>query len=129
MSAMIRTVGIISKPRPEEVRGVLADLLAWLQARDLDVIVDKETEQSLGQSCVATPREKLAQSIDLLMVLGGDGTLLSAARALAGRDVPVLAINLGTLGFLTPVAIDHMYESLEEVLAGKQEEERRGMLE
>src|SRR4051812_46945259 len=102
--ATIHTVGIISKPRPDEVRGVLAELLSWLKARHLNVVVDMETEQSLGKPGIGTPREQLAQSIDLLMVLGGDGTLLSAARSLAGRDVPVLAINLGTLGFLTPVA-------------------------
>jgi NAD+ kinase len=127
MSA-IRTVGVMSKPRPEETGGVLTGLLAWLRARDLTVIVDRETAESLGQPGLGVSREEFPASLDLLLVLGGDGTLLSAARALAGRDIPVLAVNLGSLGFLTPVALDQMYPMLERTLAGPQEEERRRML-
>ena len=127
MSA-VRTVGVMSKPRPEEVRGVLPGLLEWLRAHGLTAVVDLETEHSLGQPGIGVTREDFPDSVDLLLVLGGDGTLLSAARALAGRDVPVLAVNLGSLGFLTPVALDQMYPMLEKTLAGRQEEERRRML-
>ncbi len=125
----IRNVGVMSKPRPEEVCGVLTELLAWLRERNLTVVIDRETECSLETPGVGLPREKVAASIDLLIVVGGDGTLLSGARALAGRDVPVLAVNLGSLGFLTPIALDQLYPMLENTLAGRFDEERRRMLQ
>ena len=128
MSA-IRTVGVMSKPRPEETGGVLPGLLSWLRARGLTVIVDCETADCLSQPGIGISRDQFPDSLDLLLVLGGDGTLLSAARALAGRDVPVLAVNLGSLGFLTPVTLDQMYPVLEQTLSAPQEEERRRMLQ
>lgn len=124
----IRTIGVMSKPRPDEIRGVLAELLDWLRARELHVVFDEETARSLNQPD-GLLRHEFPATLDLLLVLGGDGTLLSAARALAGADVPVLAVNLGSLGFLTPVSLDQMYSMLERTLCTPQEEERRRMLE
>src|SRR5438552_739879 len=119
----------MSKPRPEEVCGVLTGLLAWLRARKLAVVIDRETECSLETPGMGLPREKVAEAIDLLIVVGGDGTLLSGARALAGRDVPVLAVNLGSLGFLTPIALDQLYPMLDNTLAGNFDGDRRRMLQ
>jgi NAD+ kinase len=124
----VHTVGIISKPRPQEVRTALTGLLAWLRSHDLDAVVDLETAEALGTTS-GIRREEFPDPLDLVVVVGGDGTLLSATRALAGRDIPVLAVNLGSLGFLTSITLDQMYPMLERVLTGRFEEERRRMLQ
>src|SRR5207244_3940029 len=129
MANAIHTVGIISKPRPEQVRPVLLSLLEWLRGHELKFVFDLETERILNQPGAGVVRTAFPEPLDLVLVLGGDGTLLSAARSLAGRDVPVLAVNLGNLGFLTPIAIDQMFEMLESVLAGKHEETHRRMIQ
>ena len=135
MPQTIHTVGIISKPRPQEVRAALTGLLAWLRSHDLEAVMDLETAQALDAASDAAsgatsgvPRDELPD-VDLVVVVGGDGTLLSATRALAGRDIPVLAVNLGSLGFLTPITLDQMYPMLERVLAGRYEEEQRRILQ
>ena len=127
MPDTIHTVGIMSKQRPQEVRAALTGLLAWLRSHDLEAVMDLETAAALGSKAGVT-REGFPD-VDLVVVVGGDGTLLSATRALAGRDIPVLAVNLGSLGFLTPITLDQMYPMLERVLAGRYEEERRRILQ
>ncbi len=127
MPHTIHTVGIMSKPRPQEVRAALTGLLAWLRSHDLEALMDLETAEALGFKSGIT-REAFPD-VNLVVVVGGDGTLLSATRALAGRDIPVLAVNLGSLGFLTPITLEQMYPMLERVLAGRCEEERRRMLQ
>lgn len=126
---MIRTVGIACKPIPEVVCSVVPRLLAWLRERDIKTIVDKETEACINAGVKGVPRESLGEKVDLLMVLGGDGTLLSAARALHSHNVPILAVNLGALGFLTSVTLDQLYPVLEQILAGKHHTSDRMMLE
>ena len=118
MAETIRRIGIIAKPQRESIAGVVPGLLEWLRARKLEVICDGESAACLpGEKGVA--REEMAAHVDLLLVLGGDGTLLAAARALGGNEVPILPVNLGQLGFLTSVKLDEMYPILEEVLAGR----------
>src|SRR5258708_31167636 len=125
----MRNVGIISKPRPEDVRGVAGPLVEWLRTRVEGVRMDHETARALDQPATGLPREDFRDALDLVIVLGGDGTLLAAARALNGHDVPVLAVNLGSLGFLTSIALDEMYAVLETVLDGKHTETHRRMLQ
>jgi NAD+ kinase len=93
------------------------------------VFVDKETEGCIHTTFPALAREALGQKADLIIVLGGDGTLLSAARALHGQNVPILAVNLGGLGFLTSVTLDELYPLLEQVLKGEHRIGERMMLE
>ncbi len=125
---MFNTIGIISRPRREDLVGVVPGLLKWLKERNIRALCDAETS-----SCLAAPehvrtRQQLAEESDLLLVLGGDGTLLAAARAAAPRGVPILPVNLGSLGFLTSFTRDELYPALEETLAGRHAVSERVML-
>lgn len=114
----IRTVGIISKPRKEDLCAIVPGMLQWLEQRGITVFYDQETADCVGDSSRVLARAELARRSDLAVVLGGDGTLLAAARALDEHDIPVLAINLGGLGFLTSFPREELYAALELVLGG-----------
>jgi NAD+ kinase len=127
---MIKTVGIISRPRREDIALVVPPLVQWLQAHGAKVACDSETGSCLGSVDVQTRRrEELPASTDLLIVLGGDGTLLSAARLSSDHGVPILAVNLGGMGFLTTVSQDEMYADLEEIFSDRYRVSERVMLE
>ncbi|MBZ5645525.1 MAG: NAD(+)/NADH kinase [Acidobacteriia bacterium] len=126
----MRTVGIIARPRREDLSRVVPPLISWLHEHSVKVLCDTETGECLGSLAGETlSREELPASTDLLIVLGGDGTLLSAARQAAPRKVPILAVNLGGLGFLTTVSLDELYWILEEIFSGKHRISERVMLE
>jgi len=126
---MIRTVGIISKPRPEEVERVVPQLLERLAAFNLEVFYDSQTAACLPPDGRERPREQLPALVDLLIVLGGDGTLLAAARLLGEHTVPILPVNLGGLGFLTSVTLDELYPILQQVIEGKHRISERVLLQ
>jgi len=126
---MIRTVGIISKPRPEEVARVVPQLLDRLAAFNLEVFYDSQTAVCLPPDGRERPREQLPALVDLLIVLGGDGTLLAAARLLGEHTVPILPVNLGGLGFLTSVTLDELYPILQQVIEGKHRISERVLLQ
>ena len=127
---MIRTVGIISRPRREDIARVVPPLIEWLRAHGAEVVCDSETGECIGALAGQTrKREDLPGLSDLLIVLGGDGTLLSAARLAADRKVPILPVNLGGLGFLTTVSQDEIYPILEEIFSNKHRVSERVMLE
>jgi len=125
---MIRTVGILCKPRKEDLCSVLPPLVEWLRARKLNVLLDASAAESCSSLDKASAREKLASEADLLVVMGGDGTLLAAARLLGDREIPILGVNLGSLGFLTSVTLEELYPLLAVTLAGKHEISERGVL-
>lgn len=122
----MRTVGIATKPRPEAV-DILGNLVAWLEGRGCRVLLDEEAADLLGQPD-GVPRARLTEQTDLMVVLGGDGTLLSVARTAGPREVPVLGVNLGGLGFLTEITLDELYPVLGAVLSGDMRPTRRVML-
>lgn len=127
---MIRSAGIICKPVRDLVASVVPPLIRWLHERKISVFIDEETHGcclDLGEKVVA--RDALGARIDLMIVFGGDGTLLSAARALGGHNVPILAVNLGGLGFLTSVTLDELYPLMEQVLTGEYRTSNRMMLD
>jgi NAD+ kinase len=126
---MTRAAGIICKPIRDLVSSVVPPLVEWLHGRKIEVFIDRETQECIRLDAPALPRDALAEKIDLLIVLGGDGTLLSAARALGNHEVPILAVNLGGLGFLTSVTLHELYPLLEQVLAGKHRTSERMMLD
>jgi NAD+ kinase len=128
MTQSIQSVGIVSKPKKPELRDIVPGLRKWLQDRGVRVQLDSETAATLNDPGAGVPRSELAAEVDLLVVLGGDGTLLSAARAAQQRDLPILAVNLGSLGFLTAVTLVEMYPVLEQVLAGRHESDCRRKL-
>jgi len=110
-----KTVAIISKPGRPELSEALPALEKWLQKRNYAVVVDEESAAYFSAS-KAMPRTELAtQSPDLALVLGGDGTLLSAARAVAKTGTLILGVNLGTLGFMTELALGDLYPALEAI--------------
>ena len=126
---MIRTIGIVCKPRREEIFAVIPPLIEWLQTHSLQGFLDDEAAACCQYSVPALQREELACKVDLMIVLGGDGTLLAAARSLGNREIPILPVNLGGLGFLTSVTLDELYPLLEQVLSGKYQVSERMMLE
>jgi NAD+ kinase len=125
----IRKVGIFSKPKKAEVAEIVPDLVQWLRERGVEALLDKETGAALCRSELCQSRNEIAAQIDLALVLGGDGTLLATARALRLKPVPILAVNLGGLGFLTVITVEELYATLDAVLAGQFKSERRVQIE
>ena len=125
----MKKIGIVSKPKKTEIREIVPQLVEWLRKRDIEVCIDKETGSILESTEKCLTRNELPGKVDLLVVLGGDGTLLAAARTLYRRDVPIFAVNLGDLGFLTVITRDELYPALEGVLSGNYRSERRVQIE
>ena len=123
----IRVVGIMAKPGIPHASAIVSELVGWLQARGVESRLDPETANYLG-SPPGLPREKVPEGTQLVIVLGGDGTLLAAARAVAGRVIPIFPVNLGGLGFLTAITLDQLYPELERAFRGEQRVVPRKML-
>jgi NAD+ kinase len=111
-----KSIGILTKPKFPEVKATLHDVVAWLRERSIDVILDSTSAGLLGESG-GYQKTHLAFKADVLLVLGGDGTMLNAARLAGERGIPILGVNMGGLGFLTEVRLEHLYPSLERVFA------------
>jgi len=124
-----KTAAIISRPDRSQVAQVIPQLLAWFAEHGYRVIVDEETAKyTPGQETVPRP-EMGTRRLDLVVVLGGDGTLLSAARVTAAVDVPLLGVNLGSLGFLTEVPIQSLYDMLDAIAEGRAAVEHRSLMQ
>ncbi|HET6725158.1 MAG TPA: NAD(+) kinase [Gammaproteobacteria bacterium] len=127
MTTIFKTVGLLGRGRDAKVDAVLADLGDWLRKQGVDVAAGA---QALS---VRDDRERIAAEFerdqpDLVIVLGGDGTILNAAHLLAAQGTPLLGINAGRLGFLADIPSDRMREEISEVLEGRFNEERRFLL-
>jgi len=123
----MKTIGILTKPKFPDVKHILTDLVAWLRERKKEVVFDAKTAALIGESA-SHPKTQLATRSDMVLVLGGDGTMLSAARLLEERAVPILGVNMGGLGFLTEITLDQLYPALEKVFAQEFMVEERLML-
>jgi NAD+ kinase len=114
-----QSIGIISRPRRSDLCVVVPPLLKWLEARGIQTLLDEETANCLPKGTKGLTRQKVADSSELLLVLGGDGTLLAAARLAAPRGIPVLPINMGSLGFLTNFTLQELHPALDDTLDGR----------
>jgi len=113
----VKNVALISKPHSDQAAHIVPELAEWLEARAIGVRFDEESA-SYAVRPGGLPRGQAVSGTDLVIVLGGDGTLLSAARAVGGSGTPIFAVNLGSLGFLTAITVDELYPQLEHTLRG-----------
>ena len=119
----IRRVGVVVKPNHPEALKTACRLVEWLDARGIGLVgtTDLDREWIVAETHCAidiVPHEKLAASVDLIVVLGGDGTMIATSRMMGDYDVPVLGINYGTLGYLAEFRVEELVPALESALAG-----------
>ncbi|HVG56546.1 MAG TPA: NAD(+)/NADH kinase, partial [Vicinamibacterales bacterium] len=128
----IARVGIVAKRGLRAASDHLDRLARWLRERHIDAVFETETATLAGSGAGAAShsRDEIPRHVDLIVIMGGDGTLLSMATriALAGRDIPILGVNFGSLGFLTESRIDELYPALESVINGTAPIDQRAML-
>jgi NAD+ kinase len=132
---MIGKVGIVAKARLDAAARHLVEVAAWLEARHITVVFDPDSAQLARTAGAAAnlqvaSRDQMPSRVDMVLILGGDGTLLGMAGRIgqAGLDVPILGVNFGSLGFLTEVTLPEMYSALEAAIAGSAPIEERMML-
>jgi len=123
----VKKIGVFCKPKAPSAIGILGRLIPWLRKQNYHVFLDTDTAAIINETSSYEKRE-IPQQADLLIVLGGDGTLLGVARVAHPYNVPILAVNLGSLGFLAEISIEELYPVLENILAGKFGIENRMLL-
>jgi len=129
----IKRIGIVLKPHQPEALKTICELAVWLAERDITMVggpqIERERiEHQTGCSVEEVDPEKLAGEVDLMLVLGGDGTMIATARMIVDREIPVLGVNYGGLGYLTEFRIEELFSALEAILAGNYRLDRRVML-
>jgi NAD+ kinase len=124
------TIGIITKPQAESARKTLLSLFELLKNKSCKVVLDEQIPDSINNfNFEKASREEIGRQCDLAIMVGGDGTMLNAARSMVLANVPLLGINVGRLGFLADVSPDELESSLDEILDGHYREEQRLLLE
>jgi NAD+ kinase len=114
----LERVGIVVKQRAKDAGSVVRTLGKWLKERSIEPFVEDSFSSRIpGATSFAI--ERIPKDLSMIVVLGGDGTLLSVARAMRSKQIPILGVNLGSLGFLTDVALKNLYSTLESILAGE----------
>ena len=132
MSSITR-IGIVLKPHQPEALKTICELVVWLAARDIELVGGPEIERErihhqTGCAVEEVSAETLATKVDLMLVLGGDGTMIATARMIGDQEVPVLGVNYGGLGYLAEFRIEELYSALESILAGNYRLDKRVML-
>ncbi len=128
MNLPVARVGLVLKRHDPRVPAIAAEIIPWLQAKGVEVFLDHESARLYPNCTIAAP-EDLAGRVDVVAVFGGDGTLLYAARLVAPSGIPILGVNLGSLGFLTEVKIEEMRQAFSRLLSGEYLLESRMLLE
>lgn len=123
MNMHLKRIGIVSIPDRDRARPVLNGIMEWLSQRAFSIVMDLDTSRILDRgsefnfsSCHI---DKLAELTDMILVLGGDGTLLRVARRVEKSNIPILGVNLGSLGFLTDVKVDEIFTTMEAIMNGR----------
>jgi NAD+ kinase len=132
-TSSIKRIGIVLKPHQPDALKTMCELTTWLAARDLTLVGGPEIERDAiakqtGCAVAEVEPEKLAAKVDLVLVLGGDGTMIATSRMVGDTEVPVLGINFGGLGYLAEFRIEELYGALESILSGNYRLDKRVML-
>jgi NAD+ kinase len=122
-----KSIGVCLKPDQPDCKEIVGRLVAWAKGREIEIVLDRQAGRGLDLPVI--DRAELCDKVDMIIAVGGDGTLLSAARSLGTRDIPILGINLGSLGFLTEVNRDEMETCLDRICDGEMVAEPRMRLE
>ena len=122
------SVGLVVNYKKEKTRETACRIIDWLNSKKLKVCIEGNMGKEIGKEELNCPTEKFLKEVDLIISLGGDGTLLRAARLAATEDIPVFGVNLGGLGFLTQIGINDLEKSLEKLYQGRYFIDKRMML-
>jgi NAD+ kinase len=123
----MKRIGIIAKGNKPEAVQVVKELVNWLKDRKVECVVDTAIAKAVSHP--ALDKQEMPGAVEMVVVLGGDGTLLAAARALQKKPIPILGVNLGGLGFLTEITLAELYPMLEAILRGEYKTDERMLLE
>ncbi len=129
MNPPMKRIGLILKRHDGRLDRIVADIVPWLQSRGIDVFMDQVSAERYPAAENVTRPEELASHVDVVAVFGGDGTFLYAARMVAAVGVPIMGVNLGSLGFLTEIKLEEMHNAFEGLIAGTYQVEERALLE
>lgn len=130
----IKRIGIVLKPHQPDALRTICELVKWLDARGITLVGGPEIErqrieQETGCSVSEVAGEEIAANVDLILVLGGDGTMIATSRMLGDHEVPVMGVNYGGLGYLAEFRIEELYSGLESILSGNFRLDKRVMLD
>lgn len=130
----IKRIGIVLKPHQPEALRTICELVEWLAERDIKVVGGPELEREriehqTGCAVDEVSTDRLASDVDLMLVLGGDGTMIATARTIGNQEIPVIGVNYGGLGYLAEFRIEELYTGLEAVLSGNYRLDKRMMLD
>jgi len=133
MNSSIKRVGIVVKPRHPDLLKTVCEVVAWLAERGIAVFASPEIDserikQETGCALQTLEHDKLAANVDLMLVLGGDGTMIATARMVGDTEVPVLGINYGGLGYLAEFRVEEIYTAFDSLLNGNYRLDKRLML-
>ena len=129
MPQKFQRVGLVGRSRQEGLQGVVDEIISLLVERGISVMLEDRLGAVASEDCPLLSRDEIGERADLVIVIGGDGSLLSAARTLARYNTPVLGINRGRLGFLTDISPDELAQQVPSVLDGKYADENRFLLD
>lgn len=130
MDKTFKTIGLLGQLRNEAIKATFDRLINYLQSKSLDIVLEERLTEAFGSlGFPARPRPDIGKEIDLAIVVGGDGSILHAARALVETGTPLIGVNQGRLGFLTDIVPDELENQLDKILAGQYTAEARFLLD